>query len=92
MAKKLSQEAITVLGSMTIDAAAHTAAITAGQLDRSLYVEVNKALEAIGGKWSKKARVHVFEGNPEDALDQVVLTGGFVDAKQEFGFFDGADR
>jgi hypothetical protein len=28
-----------------------------GQLDRKLYVAVNKALEAIGGKWNRSAKI-----------------------------------
>ena len=31
-------------------------------LDRKLYVEVNSALAAIGGKWVRGAKAHVFEG------------------------------
>lgn len=90
--KRLSQEAITVLGSMTVDQGKHTAVITAGQLDRGLYVEVNKTLEALGGKWNKKLKAHVFDGDPEDAIDQVVLSGGFIDAKKEFGFFETPEK
>ncbi len=86
MGKKLSAEAVTVLGSMTIDG--RTARIGAGQLDRKLYVEVNKALEALGGKWNRKAQGHVFDGDPRDAFDQVVLTGEFSVSKQDFGFFE----
>lgn len=86
MGKSLSSQAVTVLGSMEVEG--HLARITAGQLDRKLYLEVNKALEAIGGKWSQKLGGHVFTEDPRDALDQVVLTGRFTDRKQEFGFFE----
>lgn len=84
--KQLSSEAVAVLGSMEVDG--NLATITAGQLDRKLYVEVNAALEAIGGKWNRRSKAHIFEGDPRDALDQVVLTGGFTDAKREFDFFE----
>jgi len=84
--KTLSPEALAVLGSMEV--AGRMAAITAGQLDRKVYVEVNKALEAIGGCWVRGMKAHSFEGDPRDALDQIVLTGGFCDKKQEFGFFE----
>lgn len=87
--KKLSAEALTVLGSMIIDNT--LAKITAGQLDRKLYVEVNKALEALGGKWNKKLGGHVFTEDARDALDQVVLTGEFSDKRQDFGFFETPD-
>lgn len=84
--KLLSPEALTVLGSMDVHGT--LAAITAGQLDRKIYTEVNKALEAIGGRWLRGMRAHIFDGDPRDALDQIVLTGGFCDKKQEFGFFE----
>jgi len=84
--KTLSPEALAVLGSM--ETQGHLATITAGQLDRKVYVETNKALEAIGGKWNRAKKAHVFDGDPRDALDQIVLTGGFCDKKQEFGFFE----
>lgn len=32
-----------------------------GQLDRKLYERTNKVLEAAGGKWSRKAKAHIFE-------------------------------
>lgn len=84
--KLLSPEALTVLGSMEIQG--KFAAITAGQLDRKLYAECNTALEAIGGVWTRQKKAHAFPGDPRDALDQIVLTGGFCDKKQEFGFFE----
>ena len=84
--RAVSSAALTVLGSMVIDG--RTARIGAGQLDRKLYAEVNKALEALGGKWNRKAQGHVFEEDPRDALDRVVLTGEFSDKRQDFGFFE----
>lgn len=87
--KTISEEAVKVLGSMEVDG--QLARITAGQLDRKLYAEVNKALESIGGKWITKLKAHRFDADPRDALDQVVLSGGFVDKKQEFGFFETPD-
>lgn len=59
-----------------------------GQLDRKLYVETNKVLEAAGGKWNRKAQAHVFEGDASSIMDQIILTGKVTDAKQEFGFFE----
>ena len=47
--KKLTQEALAVLGSIDIEERSDgtaRAVITAGQLDRKVYVEVNAALEA----------------------------------------------
>jgi len=83
--KILSDAAIRVIGAM--ETAGSLAVLPAGQLDRDLYVEVNKAMEAIGGKWNRKAKAHVFDGDPRDAIDQIVMAGGFTSAKDEFGFF-----
>lgn len=82
---KLSPAALHVLGSMQVEG--HIAAITTGQLDRKLYTEVNKVLEGLGGKWNRVLKAHVFDGDPEDALDQVMLDGTFTDKKKAFGFF-----
>lgn len=84
--RQISTEAVTVLGSMDVEG--RLAKIAAGQLSRSLYLEVNECLMALGGKWHRKLGGHVFDDDPRDALDQVVLTGGaFTNRKQDFGFF-----
>jgi predicted RNA methylase len=56
------------------------------QLDRALYAEVNKVLEALGGKWEKREKAHIF---PEDARDTVMaaLAEGRVETAQEAGWF-----
>lgn len=72
-----------------------------GQLDRSLYVAVNKILEAGGGKWDKKAKVHLFDRDPREVFGLVAATGKItvekvVDEQQTFQAFytpdDLADR
>lgn len=84
--RHLTPEAVAVLGSMDVDG--KLAMITAGQLSRSLYLEVNECLMALGGKWNRRLGGHVFDADPRDALDQVVLTGGtFTNRKQDSGFF-----
>jgi hypothetical protein len=57
------------------------------QLDRKMYVSVNKALECMGGKWNKKQQAHVFPDDPSDQLDSVLLTGDVFDTKKEFQSF-----
>lgn len=59
-----------------------------GDLDRPTYVAVAKVIERAGGKWNKKAKAHLFDGEAADAIDQIILTGEVVSAKQEFGFFE----
>jgi predicted RNA methylase len=46
-----------------------------GQLSRPDYVTVNKAIEALGGKWNRKAAAHVFADDPAEAIGQF-LDGG----------------
>ena len=56
-------------------------------LERPMYIRVNKVLEALGGKWNRKAGGHIFQADPQDILDQVVLTGKYTDAKKEYQAF-----
>lgn len=41
-----------------------TTVVLTEQLDRSMYQRVNKALEAAGGRWNRRARAHVFDVDP----------------------------
>jgi predicted RNA methylase len=59
-----------------------------GSLDRKLYTDTNKVLEAIGGKWSRTAGAHVFSEPVADVLDPILLTGEYSRTKQDFGQFD----
>ena len=58
------------------------------QLERKLYIAVNKALEALGGKWNRKEKAHVFDYEPDEAIEQLLQTGEYVCAKKEFQFFE----
>lgn len=56
------------------------------QLDRKDYMEVAKHLEALGGKWNKKAKGFVFATIPDDLLPAIVPK--HVDVlKKELNFF-----
>lgn len=57
------------------------------QLERSVYEAVNKCLESIGGKWNKKAKGHIFDYDPSEALDNLLLSGETTDAKKIYQFF-----
>jgi predicted RNA methylase len=59
-----------------------------GSLDRKLYVDVNKVLEAAGGKWNRKAKAHIFDGDAVDTIEPILLTGEYTRTKQDFGQFD----
>lgn len=56
------------------------------QLERKLYVDTNKVLEAAGGKWNRKSKAHLFPGDAAEAMDQVLLSGEITRA-QDFGYF-----
>ena len=58
------------------------------QLDRKTYTEVNKVLEAMGGKWNRKAKGHVFDHSPEATLEDIILSGEYTDTKKELQFFE----
>jgi len=58
------------------------------QLDRKLYLAVNKVLSAIGGKWNRKAKAHIFKTDIESVIEGILLTGVYTDAKKEYQFFE----
>jgi 16S rRNA G966 N2-methylase RsmD len=61
-----------------------------GQLDRKTYQAVNDALDRIGGKWNRKLRGHVFEGDPNDALAEM-LGSGKAPARNVLAYFPTPD-
>lgn len=90
---RVSQEVALVLGSMVAIEPGPVVKIT-GQLDRPLYVAVNKALEGVGGKWNRKVGGHTFTDDPGDALDQLITTGEYECVRtrdQQLGFFETPD-
>lgn len=58
------------------------------QLDRDVYTAVNKVLNALGGKWNRKVKGHVFDYSPEEAIEEAILSGEYTDKKKEFQFFE----
>lgn len=62
--------------------------VLVGQMDRKLYTDTNKVLEAAGGKWNRGAKAHVFDGEAIEALEPIILTGAYSRTKQDFGQFD----
>lgn len=81
---RLRQDVLAVLSACRCEGAA--VYLPPRQLDRKLYEAVNKALEALGGKWDRKAKAHLFAADPEKELDRAILTGE-VTRPQDFGFF-----
>lgn len=56
--------------------------LPAGQLDRDLYLAVNKVLTALGGKWNKQAGGHVFARGLGEQLTEALASGVAVDKKR----------
>lgn len=56
------------------------------QLDRKLYLKTNKALEALGGKWNRKAAGHVFREDPRFLIPGLLESGELVVERD--GFFE----
>ena len=57
------------------------------QLDRALYLEVNKVLAGAGGKWNRSAGLHVFSLDPRELLGIAVETGEAVNLKTKLQAF-----
>lgn len=83
--KPLSTEALQVLDRSTTDG---NRLKLPEQLDRLLYMTVAKAIEAVGGKWSRRDGCHIFDGDAAEAIDPILLTGMVTNTKQDFGFFE----
>lgn len=56
------------------------------QLDRPMYTRTNKALEALGGKWNRKMKGHLFEKDPRPTLPGFLEDGYLTVVKD--GFFE----
>jgi len=57
------------------------------QLERPVYEAVNKALQLAGGRWNRKAKAHVFDGDPRVKLGVAMETGFVVDEQKKFQAF-----
>jgi len=82
---KVENDVLNVLDSATVSG--HVAVLTCGQLDRKMYLKVNQVLECAGGKWNRKEKGHVFDRDPSDVIDEIILTGEVTNAQKELGFF-----
>lgn len=87
---KISDVVLGVLSSGEIDG--NVFRLNCGQLERKIYTAVNEVLENIGGKWNRKLGGHVFESDPTDKLEEVILTGETINEKQLYQFFETPDH
>lgn len=76
-----------VLGVISVAEVSGNAVRLVGQLDRNLYLQTDKVLQAAGGKWNRKEGAHVFDGDAESRIDQIILTGDVVVPKDEYNYF-----
>lgn len=76
---KVSDDVRAVLGASEVDA---TSVKLSGQLDRALYLAVDKVLKAAGGRWDRRLGKHVFATDPRVALGLAVQTGTAVNRQQ----------
>jgi len=60
--------------------------ITGGQLERDLYVRCNKAYDALGGKWDRKAGGIVFKIDPRPQIEGLISDGQLQVERD--GFFE----
>lgn len=81
---KLDPETQDVLRRSTITA---DRVVLPEELDRDLYLRVDKALQAAGGKWNRKLRAHLFKVDPRETLGGVE-DGTVVHRQQTLQRFD----
>lgn len=81
----VSEAALGVLSASTVEG--KTLRLPPGQLARGLYVEVNKVLEALGGKWDRASKTHRFPSSPEGLLERVLETRQATDEVQLYQFY-----
>ena len=57
------------------------------QLERQLYIKVNKVLSLLGGKWNRKTKSHIFNKNIENLIDNAILSSEITDIMKELQYF-----
>lgn len=83
---KIKDEVLVVLSRSTCEGNAFKLP-TEPRLKRKLYVDTSKVLEALGGKWNRKAQAHLFDGEAQPLIDTAITTGEVTTAR-EIGFFE----
>ena len=81
---RVSDDVLEVLSRASVDG---ESLFLVGQLDRQMYVKVNKVLEAAGGKWNRKAKAHVFDRPAADRIDEIILSGEVEVPTDEYNYF-----
>jgi len=82
---KLTEDVLAVLSTAELEG--NVLKLTSGQLDRKMYKATNDVLEAMGGKWNRKAKGHTFDTDPTDKLEEVLLNGEVTNERKGNGYF-----
>lgn len=83
---KFDEETLDVLRAMIWSADGTLGTITGGQLERALYTKVNKALDAMGGKWNRGKGGHIFATDPRPQVEGLLENGALTVERD--GFFE----
>ena len=81
---RIDKDAMVVLEECRVEG---TSVFLPANLDRKLYEQVNKALMAMGGKWNRSVKAHVFGDDPSELMEQALETGEITDIKKEIQYF-----
>jgi phospholipid N-methyltransferase len=82
---KISTDVLTVLNQC--EATGCTLFLPQEQLDRTLYMAVNKVLQCMGGKWTRNVGGFAFKTEAAALLDSAILTGEVTDTKKVYQFY-----
>jgi len=58
------------------------------QLPRELYVQTDKVIKLLGGKWNPSVGAHVFDTDCADLVDEAVIAGEVTDFKKLYQFYE----
>jgi predicted RNA methylase len=79
---RVDNEVLAILSSLEIEGPF----VKMAKMERGLYLKVDKVLEACGGKWDRRAKAHLFDGDARERIEQVLALGE-VTTNQDLGFF-----
>lgn len=83
---RFDDDVLTVLQSIDWQNDGTLGIITSGQLERDLYLRVDKALQAMGGKWNRRQGGHLFASDPREQVESLLQNGSLQVEKD--GFFE----
>lgn len=84
---KINEEVASILSKGRVDGCAYF--LPEQKLSRDLYLDVNKMLELLGGKWNRSKKAHVFESAEKaQSVIEKIDDGEVLDAKKTYQFFE----